>query len=314
MKIKALIKMINLHFWKSIFGPFFAFVFPIIFVGILGSLLGYYAMFGGMLLIASTAVSLTAMPQAVFEFKKSTLLKRIGVTPIKPWMFILMTGLFYVVVMILGTIFTLIMGIAIFSGNLYEGKEISKGVVSYTLSDMLAHVQWGGLIYGLLLNILVGTSIGLLIVSLTKSTLAIQGIGIPILILSQFLAGQVLPLNMIHGSSATASPMWWLGYISPFKSTTALVLQSFNPSMNNLNEAFVTTKAIGGLPNTNILLSINKGFNIFDINADYTYGKSTINAVSIFTKPERVLNLILPFAWIGLFSFITVKKFKWSAR
>jgi len=30
------------------------------------------------------AIALTSMPQAIYEFKRSSLLKRIGATPIKP--------------------------------------------------------------------------------------------------------------------------------------------------------------------------------------------------------------------------------------
>lgn len=321
MKIKALVKIINLHFWKSIFGPFFAFGFPIIFVGILGSLLGFDVMFGGLLLISSTAVALTSMPQAIFEFKKSALLKRIGVTPIKPWMFIAIAGAFYALVMVVGTLFTMVMGIAIFSKYMDVGREVTDKLTSFTLSNMLAHIQWGGVIYALLLNIVVGTSLGLMIVSLTKSTIAIQGVGIPILIISQFLTAQVLPLYMVHGNDSVADPMWYLGYISPFKSTTALMLQSWNPLLVDdipkppvgpqVQTFLETFAAAGSKPHQ---LTISGGFNVFDINAQYKVLDGDGKMISIFTKPERILNLILPFVWTIIFSVVTIKKFKWSTR
>lgn len=321
----ALFKIINLHFWKSIFGPFFAFVFPIIFIAILGSMLGFDVLFGNTIAISAMAVSLTSMPQAIFEFKKSSLLKRIGVTPIKPWMFLLMAGGYYVVVMLVGTFFSLLAGIAIFSSNWDTGREIanisySDGSIppvttilySATLSNLLENIQWGGLLYGILMNILVGTSLGLVLVSVAKSTLAIQGVGIPILIISQFLSAQVLPLSMVRDSDA----MWYLSYISPFKSTSALIIQSFSGNVVLDSSSFAEfTDATGQIGHT-VHQHIDSSFNIFDTNAVYkvfdTNGSK--DPMEIFSKPERILNLILPFLWMGGFGFWAYKKFSWTSK
>lgn len=80
---RALFYLINTTYWNGIFGPFFSFVFPIIFITILGNMLGYDQILGGSLIVPSMSVAMCSMPQAIFEFKKSSLLKRIGVTPIK---------------------------------------------------------------------------------------------------------------------------------------------------------------------------------------------------------------------------------------
>ena len=308
--MKALIKIINLHFWKSIIGPFFAFVFPIIFIAILGTMLGYYSMFGGLLAISSMAVSLTSMPQAIFEFKRSSLLKRIGVTPIKPWMFLVITTIFYFIVMILGTIFSIVIGIAIFSGNMDVGKQISEiypgasgqhPLFAYSLKDLLSNINWGGFFWGLILNILIGVSLGMFLVSFSKTTVMIQGLGIPILILSQFLSAQVLPLYMVRDIDA----IWYLGYISPFKSSTALMLQSWNPSLST--EIFDVDKYIQ---------QINGPFNVFDMNAEYKMmsKEGEVSSIVVFSVAERYLNMFMPFLWIGLFGGMSLKFFKWSTR
>lgn len=315
--MKALLKIINLHFWKSIIGPFFAFGFPIIFIAILGMMLGYYSMFGGMLAISAMAVSLTSMPQAIYEFKRSSLLKRIGVTPIKPYMFIIAAICYYIVVMIIGTFFSIIIGIAIFSGNMNNGKEIMSSVMwidgknyplySVSLGIMLSNVNWGGFIWGMLLNILVGASLGMLLVSICKSTMLIQGIGIPILILSQFLTAQVLPVDMVRKVDA----LWYLGYISPFKSTTSLLIQSWNGCVDDPAQwtiSIVKEKEV-------IQQTMSGSFNVFDMDANYQVVDSkSSKMIDVFSKPERILNMILPFAWIGLFFGLSVKFFKWSNR
>lgn len=314
--MKALIKIINLYFWKSIIGPFFAFGFPIIFIAILGMLLGFNTMFGGLLMISSMSVSLTSMPQAIFEFKRSSLLKRIGVTPIKPWMFILVAAIYYLVVMLLGTFFSIVMGIAIFSSNMDVGKEIlsttppfipgynnanNGPLVSFTLNQLLNSINWGGFIWSLLLNIMIGLSIGMLLVSLSKSTIMIQGIGIPILILSQFLSAQVLPPYMVREIDA----IWYLGYISPFKSTTILMFQSWNPSVIGI-EWIESAKHYQQV--------IDGTINIFDMNAIYKLMTPDGKIMELVSKPERYINMFLPFLWIGLFSGLSIKFFKWSTR
>ena len=72
------------------------------------------------------------------------------------------------------------------------------------------------------MNIFVATSIGLMLVSVLKSSLAIQALGIPILIISQFLSAQVLPIPMVREVDA----MYYLSYISPFKYSTGLMINA----------------------------------------------------------------------------------------
>lgn len=299
----AILKIINLHFWKSFFGPFFAFVFPLIFVALLGTMLGYDQLFGGALAIASMSIGLTAMPQAIFEFKRSALLKRIGVTPIKPWMFLLAAALFYFVVMIIASLWTLAIGTGIFSKYMNEGYELVKAsgsnppVISQSLKNMLDNVNWGGFIWGLMMNIIVAISLGFLLVSTSKSTLAIQGLGIPILIISQFLAAQVLPLPMVSGNA-----MKYISYLSPFTYSTGLMIESFT---GVIDPGYITTGQI----------VINGSNNIFDVNDAFKmieYKGSELKVM--FDKGNKIVNLVMPFVFTGIFSAIAIKTFKWSAR
>lgn len=308
--MKSLLILINSHFWKSGFGPFFAFIFPIIFIAILGSLLGYQNIFGGALAISSMSVALTAMPQAIFEFKRSVLLKRIGVTPIKPWMFLVVAALFYFFIMFIATFWVIVIGIAIFSGNMNVGKEMAvlpaieggdpTPVMSPTLLNYLQNVNWGGFVWGLIMNIMIGVSIGLLIVSTVKSTLAIQAIGLPVLIISQFLAAQVLPLYMINEIEA----MKYLSFLTPFKYSTSLMLESWSGIIGKV-PAQVDGK---------MLYSIIGENNIFDIYTPYMSFNKTGVLTEFFQPYEKILNLVMPWAFTGLFCGICLKTFKWSTR
>ncbi|MGL6125086.1 MAG: hypothetical protein ACRC1F_01180 [Metamycoplasmataceae bacterium] len=315
----SIIKIINLYFWKSFFGPFFSFVFPLIFVALLGTLLGYDQLFGGSMAIASMSIALTAMPQAIFEFKRSALLKRIGVTPIKPWMFLVVAGVFYFIVMIISSLWTLGVGIAIFSGFMDAGREIqSIGVsvsemgevtqlhlYSATLKNTLENVDWAGFLWGLIMNVLVGISLGFMLVSTSKSTLAIQGLGIPILILSQFLSAQVLPLPMVTHFEF----MKGVSYLSPFRYSTGLMIESFSGVIDP-----TSLPAIGvNLTDANLIIS--SPTNIFDINTNFEmieYKGSTLKVM--FNQTDKILNLIMPFVFTGIFTGVAAKTFRWSAR
>lgn len=325
--MKSIIKLINLHFWKSMLAPFFAFIFPIIFIVILGLLLGYDQLLGGALSIPSMTVGLIAMPQAIFEFKKSVLLKRIGVTKVKPWMFLLAISLYYVGIMLLSTAFCIVMSLAIFSSNWNEGKTMLDAVpindtgtiakiMTPTFYQMLQNVNWGEFVWALFMNIFVATSIGLMLVSILKSALAIQALGIPILIISQFLSAQVLPIPMVREVDA----MYYLSYISPFKYSTGLMINAWQGSvqLSADNSAIIGLKEIGINTTTQHLIEqvqIQQN-SIFNINSTmyYYYSQQQINSIEIFNKADKVVNLVMPFVWTIIFSGVAIKFFKWNNR
>lgn len=317
--MKSIIKLINLHFWKSMLAPFFAFIFPIIFIVILGLLLGYDQLLGGALSIPSMTVGLIAMPQAIFEFKRSVLLKRIGVTKVKPWMFLLAISLYYVGIMLLSTAFCILMSLAIFSSNWNEGLKWENvpidtngtigTIITPTFYQMLQNVNWGEFVWALFMNIFVATSIGLMLVSILKSSLAIQALGIPILIISQFLSAQVLPIPMVREVDA----MYYLSYISPFKYSTGLMIDAWQGSvqLSPDNSAIIGLNTI----DKNAYIQIQQN-SIFNINSTmyYYYEKDGIHSVEIFNKADKVVNLVMPFVWTIIFSGVAIKFFKWNNR
>ena len=198
-----------------------------------------------------------------------------------------------------------------------NGKEIISSTLwgdgknyplySVSLGTMLSYVNWGGFIWGMLLNIFVGASLGMLLVSVCKSTMLIQGIGIPILIISQFLTAQVLPVDMVRNVDG----LWYLGYISPFKSTTSLLIQSWNGCVSDPTQWIIST-----IDDKQVIeQTMFESFNVFDMDAKYQVVDSkSSEMIDVFSKPERILNMILPFVWIGLFFGLSVKFFKWSNR
>lgn len=252
------------------------------------------------------AVGLTTLPQSVFEFKRSVLLKRIGTTNIKPWMFLAAIAGFYAIVMLVATIFSLVIGLAIFSpywdkgvriGDLIleaNGKDISQYAPS--MGDIMRNISWGSFIYGILLNIITSISLGLFLSAVCKSTIAIQAIGVTILIISQFLSAQVLSIAMVKEIDA----LYYVSYLTPFKYTTGMIIESFTGAQALWPPTFEPTTA-----------------DIFDIDIPFrTLKNNSISGESIviFNKGDKVVNLIMPFFIVAGVSALTVKTFKWTTR
>jgi hypothetical protein len=55
---------------------------------------------GSTITIGPVAIACISLPTAIFEFKKSTILKRIGASSIRPKSFLAYTAIFYLIIMI----------------------------------------------------------------------------------------------------------------------------------------------------------------------------------------------------------------------
>ncbi|MFV8401023.1 hypothetical protein [Mycoplasma sp. 2634B] len=231
----GIFSLINIHFWKAFVGPFFAFGYPIIFIVVCGLIFNYPMIASSSLTIGPVAIACVSLPTAIFEFKKSTLLKRIGATKIKPLVFLLYVSSYYFIIMFLSGLWTLFFTFIIFGPDYFvEGKVVySKviGGVNYhvslaSLKEIFAQIEVGGLIYSLLTLTLVSLAVGLFIVSVSKSILMIQALGSTLLIISMFLTGQVFPMVAV----SEVKGMWWFSYISPFKSSITQNKMAFEGS------------------------------------------------------------------------------------
>lgn len=291
--ISSLFKLVNSYYWKSVFGPITTFFMPAIYIVLIGFILGYENTMGGFLSVAATMVTLGSMPTALFEFKNSSLLKRIGATPIKPVTFLLTISSFYFLLIIAGTVFSLLFSIAVFSGYWNQGRLLSgsgaSAIYAPSLLSILSQVSWGQFVYGQLINVLVALAMGLAIVSISKAQSMVSGICMALLITTQFISGQILPIVSIKQIPA----IWYLGYIlSPFKSGVTFVYESWNGS--------------------EIAHNVIQASNIFDSNPYTTlYNGSQL---TILSSDEKIVSHFVPYIWMLIFGVIALKKFKWSNR
>ncbi len=318
--LKGLLILLNEYYWKSLSGPFLGFIFPLILVSIIGWLLGYYSILGGSLTISVFAMTLTSMPIAIYEFKSSSLLKRIGATPIKPWIFILTTSLFYLFMMMISLFWTILMFFMIFAPYVNKNPEISVDFIGKdipiayapSIIRMFNSINWGGFIISELLTTMVAISCGFMLSSIGRSAMFIQISGIIIMITTMMLSGCLFPPYLIRKEGTMS--LWWMGYaFTPFKSSINMVIESWywkTPILigNEWNYTFFNVNN-STIFNCNF---VNGTFKMYPM--IFLPGINVGEPQTICDPWEKILDWILPFVWIGIFMSIAISKFKWTTR
>lgn len=304
-------KLVNKYFWKGIIGPLFAFVVPIIMLFFLGLTLGHEFYFPGGISVSILTIGLVFMPQSIFEFKNSTLLKRIGTTPINPIKFLVVIIIFNLIIMLVSIALVFIFSFIVFSKHLHSSKMesslINTPYTGVSWLQMLGGVDWAGFIYSTFLLIFLTMIFGVLLASVARSTLFIQGVGITVLMITFFVGPAVLPIGMTNQIDAIK----YSSYLLPFKYPISLMTESFN--------GFKPTDTFEGEP-LSYIMNINNS-NIWDIHKDYKLW-NVFSGISgekpgpliIFRDYDKILNHIMSFFFIGVFGFFAIGKFSWSTR
>ncbi|MGL4951931.1 MAG: ATP-binding cassette domain-containing protein, partial [Mycoplasma sp.] len=259
----------------------------------IGRIIGPSFITPGFLIVPVLTILLVFMPQTIFEFKNSSILKRIGSTPVKPYIFLLSIALFNFIIVITAVLFLFGASFAVFADELMLTDNINT--MSYL--DVVTKGNWGDFIYTLILTILTTTSIGIFVASISKSTLFIQSIGISILLVVFFVGPVALPINIVASNQIVKS----LGYIIPLKYPISMSIEAFTSGFGIGSPLNIASSSIW---------NINQEFWVYQ--ADFS-GSSKIPLI-VFDKVEKILNHIMPYIWIALFSYLTSATFTWSTR
>ncbi len=215
--MRATFKLLNAYFWKTIYGPILAFIFPILLLSILGNIMRIQYVLPGIIAMITLFIAVQAMPLGLMEVKNSTLFKYIGSTPVNPKRFISSTIIFYVFIDMLSVILLLIMGSFIFwnqiippqhSQGLYSGLATPYGFFSFIIANII-HI---------ILSLAIGTTIAVF----SKTPQQALTIALIVIIPSMFLSGMVLSVDIIAQSRA----MQWVSRFVPFRYTTGNIVVS----------------------------------------------------------------------------------------
>lgn len=297
----ATLGLINKNFWRGYMGPIFTYLIPIVLMLFLGRIMGPQYLVPSIFLISTLCVLLVFMPQSIFEFKNSTILKRIGSTPIKPIIFLLAIALFNFILVISSTALMFILSFAIFSDSLHNITVDKLAIPNMTglmwpeYLYMFLHANWGDFIYSFLLMLIMCIFFGLFIASIGRSTLFIQSVGISTILIVFFVGPIALPISMI----GQVDVVRYIGYFIPFKYPIGLAVESFTSTMGHT------------------LINMNAS-GIWDVTVPYLvysdFIDSTKPIIEVFNQTDKILNLVMPWVFIMIFWYMTSVTFSWSNR
>jgi ABC-2 type transport system permease protein len=297
----ALLSLFNKYYFKSFFGPFFSGIFPILMLVTLGNLQPIQFIVPGIMGIIPMSVGVSSLPAVIVDFKKSVLMKRIGATPIKRWMFSSVVITYFVFISILTTAWTFLWLVII-----YSGKQIdpTSGVEKYTFVIITSSIKWGSFLFAQLLSLVMAMSIGFFIGISTPSATAAGAIGALVSILSNFLSGQLISLNVINGVAALKV----ISYFIPFRYTNALTVSSFD-NINYVNQSIFDLTAAFQIKDIKAVSEMTYPLGEIGSTVNITYKVYQYTLLDIY---DKYLNLILPSIISMLTIALSIKFFKWG--
>lgn len=303
----SLLKLLNTQYWNNIGEWFYDFIFSVVFTAFFGfinqasmKLDGYINanqfknVLIGLITLEVISAGTFSMPSSIMEIKTSILMKRIGSTPIKQWMFIATTFFYYFLINLLITIWMFFWVFIMFgfqtykfenSNQLVKGYQLLFGSGSYKIvnpgpnqSEIASYgINWFGMVISLIYMNMISIFIGLFNLSTSKTVTALNTKGTMLYFASMLLSGMLFPLSIV-----TQNPVLnGLSYITPYRYSNALV----NASWMNVD--------------------------IFNPYASQ-YSK-VLNDISI-TPVDLVISFIVPILIISASVVAMIKMFRWSTR
>lgn len=280
----AIVSLINKFFWKSKIGPITTFALPLIFMTIYNLIskdekLVFVNALPAFICLSILPITLITLPQMLVEIKQSIVLRRISTSSVKPIKYNLLVSSWFFIACICSTIIVFIIFLCF---------------LNVDTSKFLSYINWGEVIYSLLMFYIVSISVGILIASLSKKSSVAQMIGIGIMFITLILGGQFIPISVIGKIEAIK----YLSLFSPINYASSL--------LNNclINPEFSESYDLGS----------GSIFSITDFSMEAQGAPGVSNRIIIISKWQKILNLIMPeLIFIG-FNFIAYKKFEWSTR
>lgn len=280
----AIVSLINKFFWKSKIGPVTTFALPLFFM-IIYNLISkdgkqtFVNALPAFISLSILPINLITLPQMLVEIKQSIVLRRISTSSVKPAKYNLLVSAWFFIACVLSTIIVFIIFLCFLNVDTHK---------------FLFYINWGEVIYSLLMLYITSISVGILIASLSKKSSVAQMIGVGIMFITLILGGQFIPISVIGKVEAIK----YISLLSPINYASSLLNTCLiNPEFsNNYN------------PGSGSIFSITD----FLMEAQGVPDES--NRITVVSSWQKVLNLIMPeLIFIG-FNFIAYKKFEWSTR
>lgn len=226
----ATLKLQNLYFWKTYYGPVLTIFLPIIILAILGNIYHIEYILPGVIAATIMIIGLLMVPLAIMELKSSSLFKYIGSSPVSPWRFSFITIAYYAIlsfgVTLLLLIFTMIMFHAeVWATNLEEhpfGTGFKHGALGGIFGSLVGSTSF---IISIMLHIAFSLMLGILIATFAKTPQQALTNGLIIALPSLFLSGMIVSVDII----AESPVLNWFSRFTPFRYTVGNIVISSTP-------------------------------------------------------------------------------------
>ena len=194
--MKSLLRIYNKNYGVSGFGPILTCFVPVIITIWICEVYTFSTGNGDaislcvvvmpcLVFLSSYILMILILPQAIFEIKMSILVKQLKASSIKTWQ-----------ILFVGIVYYSIAALIAFFLSFAAARLI--GVINPSSGDLIAYsfsqINWPTFIYVLVINLLVGCSLGMLFGSICTRPATVLLIGVIIIFLSCALAGFFAPL------------------------------------------------------------------------------------------------------------------------
>lgn len=186
----AMFQLLLGYLKKSFHSIFFGFVFPIIMLTILVAVLGgtknpnsvnpANTVLPGLFMSASPVLGIVTLAMTYSDFKQSIIIKRIGATPLRPWEFITSILLFHVILIFIGSFWTLGIGAALYHSQIAWGN-----------------INWGYVLLSILLSSVMCSAVGIMVGILAPDFKVANAFSLLLYLPTSFLSGQYIPYQGI---------------------------------------------------------------------------------------------------------------------
>ena len=250
--MRALIKLYFISWWRGFVGPFFAFAFPPLILVMLGQFTPFNLVAPTYILYCAITLGVQTFAISLVQFKSSSLIKRIGQTPITRKQFIaslfifnffliIVAGIFITFVMFIFQEFNLVKtSISSTYSTIENGVRVTTNI-NISTKIVWEDVQWLWVLFISLLGSIVSVALGLLVGTLCNTVEKANGIGLIIYFVFSFLGGIFFPLSMMK----RAKPLEYASLGTPIRYLAEALTWAFDGSFE-WDKQFEITKTLSG--------------------------------------------------------------------
>ncbi|WP_308149479.1 ABC transporter permease [Spiroplasma sp. AdecLV25b] len=207
----AMFRLLLGYLKKSFHSIFFGFVFPIIMLTILVAVLGgdnaANTVLPGLVMSASPVLGIVTLAMTYSDFKQSIIIKRIGATPLRPWEFISSILIFHVILIFIGSFWTLGIGAALYHNQINWGA-----------------INWGYVLLSILLSSVMCSAVGVMVGILAPDFKVANAFSLLLYLPTSFLSGQYIPYQGISKQPALVI----IAKIIPFSYPVSIMNRGWN--------------------------------------------------------------------------------------